>query len=116
MGIRTGLSSLPSRSQPAALPLSPSTFSPSYSVRAHLLHRDNSKRSCRSLVILVLKIAGRVPGNLNSYVELIMSVSLYTKIVFSVAWTWIILSVVRAAVKPPLDYWCVVLRVDSCLF
>lgn len=57
-----------------------------------------------------------MPENLKTYVELLMALSLYTKLFACSAWTWITFSITRAAVKPTGSYWVYINRVLEAIF
>ncbi|KAF5321397.1 hypothetical protein D9619_001370 [Psilocybe cf. subviscida] len=68
------------------------------------------------IVILLSKIFGANVERLTIQVELTMAVKSWIKLLLSVVWAWISLSIIRAAYHPPGNYWTIIARVMSALF
>ncbi|CUA74641.1 Mechanosensitive ion channel protein 9 [Rhizoctonia solani] len=70
-----------------------------------------------SLILrLIFAVAGKPPEHLKTKIELFMAVSFWLKLALDISWSWIALSVIRAIVKPPGNYWVYVNRVMQALF
>ncbi|KAJ1307021.1 hypothetical protein OPQ81_008000 [Rhizoctonia solani] len=65
---------------------------------------------------IIFAVAGKPPEHLKTKIELFMAVSFWLKLALDISWSWIALSVIRAIVKPPGDYWVYVNRVMQALF
>ncbi|KAH8110837.1 Mechanosensitive ion channel-domain-containing protein [Phellopilus nigrolimitatus] len=69
----------------------------------------------RFVVFIVTLFRGQVE-NLKTQLELVYAVSGWLKLTLDVSWSWIALSVVRAALHPPGSYWVIINRVIQALF
>ncbi|CAE6495620.1 unnamed protein product, partial [Rhizoctonia solani] len=68
------------------------------------------------LLRIIFAVAGKPPEHLKTKIELFMAVSFWLKLALDISWSWIALSVIRAIVKPPGNYWVYVNRVMQALF
>ncbi|EJD08533.1 uncharacterized protein FOMMEDRAFT_74431 [Fomitiporia mediterranea MF3/22] len=69
----------------------------------------------RFIIFVVMLFHGQVE-NLKTQIELVYAVSGWLKLALDVAWSWIALSVLRAAMHPPGSYWVTINRVMQALF
>ncbi|KAF9445920.1 hypothetical protein P691DRAFT_709572 [Macrolepiota fuliginosa MF-IS2] len=68
------------------------------------------------IVLLVIRMFGGHVERLKSQVELTMAVTAWIKLVLTIAWAWISLSVIRAVYHPPGTYWVIINRVMQAMF
>ncbi|KAH7327668.1 Mechanosensitive ion channel-domain-containing protein [Rhizoctonia solani] len=68
------------------------------------------------LLRTIFSVAGKPPEHLKTKIELFMAVSFWLKLALDISWSWIALSVIRAVVQPPGNYWVYVNRVMQALF
>ncbi|KAI5120357.1 hypothetical protein M0805_006880 [Coniferiporia weirii] len=69
----------------------------------------------RFIILVVTTLHGQVE-NLKTQLELVYAVSGWLKLCLDVSWSWIALSVVRAALRPPGSYWTTINQVMQALF
>lgn len=69
----------------------------------------------RFIIFIVTLFHGQVE-NLKTQLELVYAVSGWLKLCLDVSWSWIALSVLRAALHPPGSYWIIINRVMQALF